>query len=88
MFIPLRDDNPTSRVPLVTIALIAVNTAVFLSQASLPHGLEQAALRFGAVPYAITHFRALAGTAAFPPLLPSSDAASERVSSSSSASST
>jgi membrane associated rhomboid family serine protease len=69
MFIPLRDDNPISRVPLVTISLIAVNTAVFLFQASVPHGLEQAALRFGAVPYAITHFRALAGTAAFPPLL-------------------
>jgi hypothetical protein len=69
MFIPLRDDNPTTRVPVITIALIAVNTAVFLFQASLPHGLEQAALRFGAVPYAITHFRALAGTASFPPLL-------------------
>lgn len=69
MFIPLRDDNPTSRFPLVTIALIAVNTAVFLAQAVVPHGLEQAALRFGAVPYAITHFRALAGTAVFPPLL-------------------
>jgi membrane associated rhomboid family serine protease len=69
MFIPLRDDNPTSRFPLVTIALIAVNTAVFLAQATVPHGLELAALRFGAVPYAITHFRALAGTASFPPLL-------------------
>lgn len=69
MFIPLRDDNPTSRFPLVTVALIAVNTAVFLFQAVTPHGLELAAVRFGAVPYAVIHFRSLPGPAAFPPLL-------------------
>lgn len=69
MFIPLRDDNPTSRFPFVTVSLIAVNTAVFLFQAATPHGLELAALRFGAVPHAITHFRSLPQAAAFPPLL-------------------
>jgi membrane associated rhomboid family serine protease len=69
MFIPLRDENPTSRFPLVTLALIAVNAAVFLFQAAVPEGLELAAVRFGAVPYAITHFRSLPEAAAFPPLL-------------------
>src|SRR5512141_1084684 len=69
MFIPLRDDNPASRFPAVTVFLIAVNTAVFFLQAATPHGLELAAVRFGAVPYAITHFRSLQGAAAFPPLL-------------------
>jgi membrane associated rhomboid family serine protease len=69
MFIPLRDENPTSRFPLVTVVLIAVNTVVFLAQAAAPHGLDLAALRFGAVPYAITHFRSLPETAAVPPLL-------------------
>jgi len=69
MFIPLRDDNPTSRFPLVTVALIAVNTAVFLFQAATPHGLELAALRFGAVPYAITHSAGPAAPAGVPPLL-------------------
>jgi membrane associated rhomboid family serine protease len=69
MFIPLSDENPTSRFPVVTVALIAVNTAIFLFQAITPHGLELAALRFGAVPYAITHFRSLPEPAAFPPLL-------------------
>ena len=69
MFIPLRDDNPTSRFPAVTLALIAANTVVFLVQAAAPHGLAMAALRFGAVPYEITHFRSLAEPAAFPPLL-------------------
>jgi membrane associated rhomboid family serine protease len=69
LFIPLRDDNPTSRVPVVTIALIAANTIVFLVQAAAPHGLEMAALRFGAVPFAITHFRDAAALASVPPLL-------------------
>jgi rhomboid family protein len=69
MFLPLRDDNPTSRFPLVTIALIVLNTAVFLVLAAAPRGLELAALRFGAVPNAITHVGPLPGPAAVPPLL-------------------
>jgi membrane associated rhomboid family serine protease len=68
MFIPLRDDNPTTRLPVVTVALIVLNTAVFLLQATAPHGLEMAALRFGAVPYDIVHFRS-AAPAAVPALL-------------------
>jgi membrane associated rhomboid family serine protease len=67
MFIPLRDENPTARLPVVTVALIAVNAIVFFLQAAAPRGLEMAALRFGAVPYDIVHFRATA-EAAFPPL--------------------
>jgi rhomboid family protein len=69
MLLPLRDDNPTSRFPIVTIALIVLNTAVFLVLAAAPHGLELAALRFGAVPDAITHLGSPSGPAAVPPLL-------------------
>jgi membrane associated rhomboid family serine protease len=69
MFIPLRDENPTIRFPWVTVSLIAVNAAVFFLQAAAPNGLDPAVLRFGAVPYAITHFRSLPEPAAFPPLL-------------------
>src|SRR5512135_468706 len=69
MFIPLRDDNPTTRFPAVTVALIAANTIVFLVQAAAPHGLAMAALRFGAVPYAVTHFREVGALAPVPPLL-------------------
>lgn len=69
MFLPLKDDNPTSRFPVVTVALIAINTVVFFAQAVTPHGLELAAVRYGAVPFDITHFRTLAESAAFPPLL-------------------
>jgi membrane associated rhomboid family serine protease len=53
----------------VTLSLIAVNAAVFFLQAAAPNGLDLAALRFGAVPYAITHFRSLPEAPAFPPLL-------------------
>jgi membrane associated rhomboid family serine protease len=53
----------------VTVLLIAANTAVFALQAASPRGLELAALRFGAVPYDITHFRAVSETAGVPPLL-------------------
>jgi membrane associated rhomboid family serine protease len=70
MFIPLKDNNPTSRLPIVTLTLIAVNAVVFLTQAIVPQGLEMAVMRFGAVPYDIVHFRAAAAAeAAFPPLL-------------------
>jgi membrane associated rhomboid family serine protease len=69
VFIPLRDENPTSRFPLITILLVAANAAVFLANAFVPHGLEMAALRFGAVPFEITHFRSLDAALRFPPLL-------------------
>jgi membrane associated rhomboid family serine protease len=69
MFIPLRDDNPTSRFPFVTVLIIAVNVVVFAAQALKPHGLEMAALRFGAVPYQIVHFHSPEAAGGFPPLL-------------------
>lgn len=55
MFLPLRDENPTRRVPVVTVLLIAANAVVFLAAAFGPAGLEAAILRFGAMPYEITH---------------------------------
>jgi len=69
MFIPLRDENPTRRIPYVTWLLIAANVVIFLLGAVSSQGLQQNALRFGAVPYEITHF--LSPDAAFgvPPLL-------------------
>ena len=38
--VPLRDDNPTRIVPVVTYALIAINIAVFLYELSLGEQLE------------------------------------------------
>jgi len=53
--IPLRDDNPTVLWPLVTVALILANTAVFFYELSLEPGLlETFIYQMGMVPAAIT----------------------------------
>lgn len=69
MFIPLRDENPTLRFPFVTVLLVAVNIVVFGLGAFSPQGVQQSVLRFGAVPYEVTHFLSLAPGAGVPPLL-------------------
>jgi len=61
MFLPLKDDNPTSRVPVFTLLLIAVNVGVFFYQALSPQGLEFHVVRMGAIPYELTHFTTLRG---------------------------
>ena len=49
--IPLHDDNPTERTPIVTIAFIAACTLVFLYQASLaPQAGEIFIFQYGAIP--------------------------------------
>ena len=56
--IPLHDDNPTRRLPVATVVLIAVNVAVFAFQLTLPrHGLtvEGFFLRAGLVPYEVVN---------------------------------
>jgi membrane associated rhomboid family serine protease len=69
MFIPLRDENPTSRVPYITLSLIAINVLVFCLGAFSPQGVEMGALRFGSIPYEITHLRSLDQALRVPPLL-------------------
>lgn len=59
MFIPLRDDNPTTRIPFVTLSIIALNVLIFLFQAFSPSGLEYYVLRMGAIPYELTHFTSM-----------------------------
>jgi rhomboid family protein len=49
--IPLKDDLPTGRVPVLTFALIAANALVFLWQLSI--GLDASVVRGGAIPYEI-----------------------------------
>jgi membrane associated rhomboid family serine protease len=69
MFIPLRDENPTSRLPYITVLLIAVNVVVFALGAFSPQGIQINALRFGAIPYELTHFRSLDEAFRVPPFL-------------------
>jgi len=59
MFIPLRDENPTSRFPIVTVLFIALNVVVFFFQLVSPEGLQFYVYKMGAIPYEITHFKSL-----------------------------
>jgi membrane associated rhomboid family serine protease len=59
MFIPLKDENPTSRVPVVTILIIALNVVVFFVQLFSASGLQYFVYKMGAIPYEITHFKPL-----------------------------
>ena len=62
--IPLRDDNPTTIKPLVTIVLIALCSLIFLWQISLgARGFEAAVLSLGVIP------ATLLGSARLPPEL-------------------
>jgi membrane associated rhomboid family serine protease len=51
--IPLRDENPTVRLPAATIALIAVNLAAWAME--LVHGIDLAVLDYGAIPAWVLH---------------------------------
>ena len=58
---PLRDNNPTRRVPIVTYLLVAINVAVFGYEFMLGQGLPRFVAAYGAIPYEITHFSDLVG---------------------------
>src|SRR4051812_46549049 len=54
---PLRDHNPRTRFPVVTVLLIAANFVAFLYELSLdPHGQRLLVLAGGAVPYEIANW--------------------------------
>jgi membrane associated rhomboid family serine protease len=57
--IPFKDDNPTSRTPILTIALIAFNIAVFIIQAIDPGNLRHAAYAYGAIPHYLLTFNTI-----------------------------
>jgi membrane associated rhomboid family serine protease len=56
--LPIKDNIPTDRFPLVTVLLIAINVIVFVGFQH-PTGLagvnEQTVVKWGAIPYRITH---------------------------------
>jgi rhomboid family protein len=63
--IPLKDNIPTARFPVVTVVLIAINVAFMVWQWAFPNDpqlsaiglsrIDQSSLEYGAVPYRITH---------------------------------
>jgi membrane associated rhomboid family serine protease len=57
--IPYKDDNPTRRLPLVTIAIIIVNTIVFLMQITYPGDPRRIVYGYGAIPQFLLNFKAV-----------------------------
>jgi len=54
MLLPLRDDNPTRLVPVVTVGLIAINVLIFIYQITLaPDDGRLFIYQFGAIPAAV-----------------------------------
>jgi membrane associated rhomboid family serine protease len=65
--LPLKDNIPTARFPVVTVALILINVAVFIWQETYSvdpelsgpplelGSIDQSSLEYGAIPYRITH---------------------------------
>src|SRR5438128_12330321 len=64
--IPLRDDNPTTLTPVVTVALIVLNCLVFLYQLSLGPAEERFILSYAAVPAEWFHPGTVVGDPAVP----------------------
>ncbi|TLY32460.1 MAG: rhomboid family intramembrane serine protease, partial [Nitrospirae bacterium] len=64
--IPLRDDNPTTLTPVVTVSLIVLNCLVFLYQLSLGPAEERFILSFAAVPAEWFHPGTVVGDPAVP----------------------
>lgn len=56
MLLPLKDENPTSSIPVLTILIIVINILIFFYQQSLSGTAGQHfILKWGAVPYQIVH---------------------------------
>ncbi len=56
MILPIKDDNPTRRAPVFTVAILGVNMAVFLYAVSLGSiGFEVFSMRLGLIPFEIMH---------------------------------
>ena len=51
--IPLKDNNPTSGFPLITVVLISLNVIVYIYTDILGFGNQELILRFGLIPYNI-----------------------------------
>ncbi len=53
--LPLKDDNPTYHMPVLTVALIAINVFVHLYQMSLGPEARLFVVQFGLIPYELVH---------------------------------
>jgi membrane associated rhomboid family serine protease len=51
--LPIRDDTPTSRVPIVTVCIIVLNVVAWFYE--LSHGVALSTYDYGAIPYWVLH---------------------------------
>ena len=52
---PLKDDIPTDKKPIVTVAIILANLLIFFYQLSLGENFNFFLFKYGAIPFEITH---------------------------------
>ena len=57
--IPIKDDNPSTTFPFITILLILINITVFVYQKWLGPEAQSFVYRFGAIPWELTRFQEL-----------------------------
>lgn len=67
--IPLRDDNPTTLTPVVTVSLIVLNCLIFLYQVSLGPAEERFIFTFAAISADLLHTRSLSGQGHLSPVV-------------------
>jgi len=68
--IPLKDDAPRDTFPYVTLAIIIINTAVFVYELALGYmGMNRFIYSVAVIPYEITHLTDIGATALVPPPL-------------------
>ncbi len=53
--IPLKDDIPSYRPPIITVSLITINCLIYLYLLSLGEGYQLALVKWGAIPFEVTH---------------------------------
>jgi membrane associated rhomboid family serine protease len=54
--IPYKDDNPTHIIPFITIGIIILNIAVFISELASSAGMNTISYAYGAIPYSLLTF--------------------------------
>ena len=63
---PLKDNIPTDKKPIVTLAIITANLLIFFYQLSLGENINFFLFKYGAIPFEITHGQEVTYQAAVP----------------------
>lgn len=64
--LPLKDNIPTDRFPVITVLLIGINLLVYLYEFTLGPAVDEFLMQYGMTPYEITHGTSIYPRGAFP----------------------